>query len=367
MRYKVLYVVNIPSPYRVNYFNELGKKCDLTVIFERSSSNERDSSWKHYRFDGFNGIVLNGIPTGVDSALCPQIVRFLQETYDYIIIMSSSTPTGIIAINYMKYKKIEYYLECDGGFPKDGKGIKERIKKFIISGACGYFSPSAMGDKYFEMYGALGKQIYRYPFTSIYASQILDMPTSQSQKFEIRNELSIEAKVMLLSVGQFIYRKGFDILIEASEILGEEVDIYIVGGEPTEEYKQLVDKKKISNVHFEGFKDKEELTRYYRASDIFVLPTREDVWGLVINEAMAYGLPIVTTDMCIAGQELVDNSNGALVPVDDSISLANEIVKLVRENNLEILGKKSLEKIKEYTLENMVQSHVEMFNYLRRA
>ena len=53
------------------------------------------------------------------------------------------------------------------------------------------------------------------------------------------------------------------------------------------------------------------------ASDLFVLPTREDIWGLVINEAMSFGLPIITTRKCIAGTELItDGENGYLLEAD---------------------------------------------------
>ena len=64
------------------------------------------------------------------------------------------------------------------------------------------------------------------------------------------------------------------------------------------------------------------------AADAFVLPTREDIWGLVINEAMAYGLPVVTTDRCNAGLELIKNNvNGYVVHVDDKGELAKKLQK----------------------------------------
>ena len=55
---KILFLTNVPAPYRVDFFNELGKMCQLTVLFEKDSSDERDRSWKKYRFENFEGIVL---------------------------------------------------------------------------------------------------------------------------------------------------------------------------------------------------------------------------------------------------------------------------------------------------------------------
>ena len=95
-----------------------------------------------------------------------------------------------------------------------------------------------------------------------------------------------------------------------------------------------------------------------QAVDVFVLPTREDIWGLVINEAMAYGLPIVTTDRCVAGVELVENGvNGYVVPVEDETALADSL-KRVLSGDTAAMGSASLEKIRGYTIENMAKAHV---------
>ena len=57
---KILWLTNIPSPYRVGFFNELGKKTELTVAFEREFSDARDDIWKQYSFDTFEGQFLSG-------------------------------------------------------------------------------------------------------------------------------------------------------------------------------------------------------------------------------------------------------------------------------------------------------------------
>ena len=62
------------------------------------------------------------------------------------------------------------------------------------------------------------------------------------------------------------------------------------------------------------------------AADVFVMPTREDIWGLVINEAMAYGLPVVSTDKCIAALELVKNGrNGYIIPPNQPKEIAQKV------------------------------------------
>lgn len=359
---KVLYMVNVPAPYMVNYFNELGKYCDLTVIFEKSTSSERDKSWKDYNFVNFKGIILKGISTAVDMAFCPQVIKYLKrDKYDFIISSAMATPTGILAIMYMKFRKIPFYLESEGGFAKSGRGIKENLKKFIMRDAKGYFSTTPIGDDYFITYGADPKKIYKYPFTSLYQKDILRQPLTSCEKRQLRDKLNIKEEKVIVSVGQFIYRKGFDLLIEASKRLNNEVGIYIVGGIPTQEYLEQKEKLNAQNVHFVGFKRKDELAEYYMASDLFVLPTREDIWGLVINEAMSYGLPVITTDKCIAGMELVDDSNGRIIPSGEVDKLADAIIELLKYGDLYEMGRKSLDRIEWYTFESMAKVHMDFY------
>ena len=96
-----------------------------------------------------------------------------------------------------------------------------------------------------------------------------------------------------------------------------------------------------------------------------MLPTREDIWGLVINEAMAYGLPVITTERCVAGLELIENGvNGYVVPVEDAAALAEKI-NAVLSADLHQMGEASLEKIRPYTLENMAKTHAEILESRR--
>ena len=362
---KVLYLTNIPSPYRVAYFNELGKKCDLTVIFEKDSSTERDESWKKYVFEEFRGIILTGISVRTDAAFCPNIISYLRRNqYDHIIITNIASPTGILAVAWLKLWKIPYSIEGDGAFAGNGKGVKEKIKKWIISSAIKCFSTSKEHDKYYLTYGADEKRLYRYPFTSVFAKDILQKPIEDAEKQNVKRTLNVKEEKMILAVGSYIPRKGFDLLIKAMTSLPSNWGVYLVGGEPTEEYKKLKDDLKLKNLHFVGFKKSEELKQYFTAADLFVLPTREDIWGLVINEAMAYGLPVVTTDRCIAGLELIrEDYNGTIVKHNDVNALQDGIKKLVEDAEYrKICASNTLKTIREYTIEKMVDAHIKVWN-----
>lgn len=359
---KVLFLTNIPSPYMVDFLNEFGKLCELTVIFERENSGVRDASWNKWKADNFTGIILKGIPVKVnedldDQAFCPQIVKYINKSYDRIIVANPCTPTGIIAILYMKLRKISYGIQSEGGFPKDGKGMKEALKKSIMGKATFYLSTADMGDRYFITYGADASRIFRYPFASLYEREVLDSPVSLEEKKLIREELCIPYEKVLLSIGRYIPVKGFDVLMEAFQGMDDSVGMYIIGGKPTDEYLGLKERYGLKHLHFVDFLDKSEIKKYYMASDIYLFNSRGDTWGLVINEAMAFGLPIVSSDQCYAALALIeDDRNGYIVPVDNVKEFKEKIIYLMKHLEVcEKMQKNNLEKAKEYTMEEMAK------------
>ncbi|WP_158217614.1 glycosyltransferase family 4 protein [Lottiidibacillus patelloidae] len=352
---RVLFLVNIPAPYRVDFFNELGKLCDLTVLFESGESIEREQSWLSNNFINFKAIFLKGIKIK-NSTLSFDVIKYLKKNlFDIIVIGGYSTPTGMLAIEVLKLKKIPFILNSDGGILSNESNIKFMIKKHFISSASYWLSTGKKTNEYLVNYGADEGNIYIYPFTSLSEKDLLKSTLDKLTKKKYKENLSIDYDKCILSVGQVIHRKGFDVLLNSISRIPKEIGVYIIGGIPPEEYLKIVHELSLSNVHFLSFKSKNELKKYYMASDLFVLPTREDIWGLVINEAMAHGLPVITTDKCNAGLELVkDFDNGYLVQVDNSDTLANKIEKILYDDIVsERMAIRSLKKIRRFTIENM--------------
>lgn len=369
---KVLFLTNIPSPYRVDFFNELGKYCDLTVLFEKQTSSERDSSWNNYKFENLNGIFLRGISISTDSALCVGLGKYIKSgNYDVIICSNFSSPTGIFSVLMMKLKKIPYFLEADGGAPKNGNGFKEWLKKRIIPGANGYFSTSKPCDNYFTFYGADAENLYRYPFTSLFNADILKQPLSTFKKASLRSELGIKEQKIIVSVGRFSYLngygKGYDTLLKVCENLPENVGVYIIGDEPTDEFKEFKKSKKLNHLHFLPFKLKNELFKYYRAANLSVLLSKGEAWGLVINESMANGTPVIATDACVGATEIIEHGvNGYIVPVSSPEAVEKCISDYFSSNERqEEMSAAALETIKNYTIENMAKAHIDAFQNLR--
>lgn len=359
---KVLFITNIPSPYRIDFYNELGKYVNLTVLFEAKTAEGIKFNWNIDEIKNFIPIFLkegNIQEKKVDWG----ILKYIKgNEYDNIIVTSYSYFTEMVALIFLKIKRIPYFLESDGGLIRRENKFKRAYKRFLIANAEGYFSPSKSSDDYLNFYGAKSESIFRYRFTSLHEKDILKKIPNESEKMDLRKKLGIKDKRVILSVGRFIYSKGFDVLLNACKGLSNDICVYIVGGEPTKELLKLKNKFKLDNIYFEGFKSKSELEEYYKASDLFVLPTRDDIWGLVINEAMAYGLPIITTDKCVAGLELVEGcKNGYIIHSDDSGKLTEKINEILYDKVLiNKMSKESLNRIQSYTIEKMVARHLEV-------
>ena len=353
---EVLYITNIPSPYRVEFFNQLGEKVKLTVCFERVSATNRKQSWLTSQNKTYDTIILKGVNYREDSCISFEIIKYINRYRKNVIIVANYTsPSCIIAILYMKMKKIPFIITADGGFIKKDRWFNKKIKTFLMSAATHWIVSGEKTKEYVCHYGAKKDKVCIVPFTSLKKSDILDLPLSNDEKCVLKEKLKMSVdKIYLLFVGQIIERKGVDILNEIAEQLSDDYCVMVAGG-TKENYLDTFNCQPSERISFLGFLQKEELKEYYEAVDIFIFPTREDIWGLVINEAMSYGLPIITTNACIAGIELLKNGyNGYLVRTDDIEGYIQAINSLKSAFARKQMGEKAIEIIKDYTIENMV-------------
>jgi glycosyltransferase involved in cell wall biosynthesis len=334
------------------------------VLFSDRKENQhhRSSSWFVTGEGNFQWVQLEKCVYSRNGRhLCVDVLKWLNKDWDEIVVTSYSCPTVILAMAYLRIRGIPFWMEVDGGLIRQDSGLKYAFKRLLVSAPSRWLSSGKTATEYLVHYGAKREAVQEYPFSSLHETDILQQPVSAEEKQALKAQLGMSGKTMILTIGQFVPRKGFDILLQAAAQLTDDVEIHIVGGEPTQEYQDLCEKLGLTNICFDGFMKKDRLIRYYKAADLFVLPTREDIWGLVINEAMAYGLPVITTDRCVAGLDLVENGvNGYLVPVNDPDQLAEKIQRALSENLVE-MGRCALEKIRPYSIENMARVHMRIF------
>jgi glycosyltransferase involved in cell wall biosynthesis len=144
---------------------------------------------------------------------------------------------------------------------------------------------------------------------------------------------------IVLSVGRLVPKKQPELLLRAFESVRKVVpcSLLIVGsGQSEDALRAAVAERAIPDVRLLGFRNQSQITEAYAASDIFVLPSKEhETWGLVVNEAMNFGLPIVATDKVGAGTDLVsDGSNGYIVSAYDPAPMAQRLGELLLNQKL---------------------------------
>lgn len=362
---RVLFCTNLPSPYRVAFFNKLGSHCELTVCYERRNAANRDAKWQAEQAGNFREVYLPLKPMGEESGVGNAMRRFIRDNpFDRVILSNYNSPACMEAIAWCRLKKIPYCMEYDGGLFKRDRLPLRLLKQWLLKPAQTHYSTCDGHISYLKSLGIDSRRIVKYPFSSLTQQDMeQNAPCSPQQKAALRQQLGIKEQVVVLAVGQFIHRKGFDVLLESARWLPGSIGVYFVGGEPTEEYLRLQKEYGLNNVHFVGFRGKQQLAKYYSSADVFVLPTRQDVWGLVINEAMSFGLPVITTDHCAAGLELIQNGiNGYVLPVDDVQALADTLCGLcANPKTIEAMGRSARETILPYTVEAMASAHLEDF------
>lgn len=164
---------------------------------------------------------------------------------------------------------------------------------------------------------------------------------------EFKTKLGAKGLVYFYS-GQMVPRKGVKELLTAwrdyTTIVGKDnVTLILVGeGLHLDEYKKM--SSPLENVHFEGRVDYDEIHLYYSASDIFIMPTLEDNWSLVVPEAMSFGLPIITSIYNGCWPELVTNENGWVIDTLNHKKFIDTLLESYKSKDL-LKGKGKISKI----------------------
>ncbi len=185
------------------------------------------------------------------------------------------------------------------------------------------------------------------------------------ERGKVRRELGIEENsVVVTCVAEFIKRKNHEFLLEAWKSLREKTKnatLILVGeGELRKKLENKVKMQNLNNVMFLGFR--KDIPRILQATDIAVLPSKQEGLPKAIMEAMASGIPVVATDVR-GSRDLVDNGvTGFLVKLGDVKDFANKLLILIENPDLrKQMGNAAREKIKEYSLEKVLEEMKEIY------
>jgi len=369
---KVFLLHNIIAPYRLPVFEELNKKLDLTVYFCHRKSKDRlwDTSLKGYRFKYY---ILPHIKLGPFISNYNLFFKLLPSHYDVYIVCENAYETLFSVLIVLIIAKVfrkpliiwsEHIItefskkESESSLLKKiGNKVLKFYRKFLYKNTDAFIAYSRKAKEFLLKNRVLERKIFTGRQT---------MPHEQVIKVNIsKSDTEYKNKQIILTVSYLKKMKGIEYLIQAFNELKLELEnaiLIIIGvGEEEKRLKSLAQDNK--DIYFIGYKNGIEKSKWYAIADLFVLPTLHDAWGLVVNEAMYFGLPIITTTA--AGCSEIIKDNGFIIPPGDKVKLKEAVKKILTNQELKKkMGQRSKEYSRIYTIEGATSPFINAINFV---
>lgn len=314
---KVYFNQNIVSPYRLPLFEKLEEDYGVTVWFHRHDSEKREWEAELDKYS-FDHRILKGKKLGPLVLNPGFFFRLLTREFDvYFINENPSTFLQSFAILLnakLRGKPVVVWSEAidtekSRELPdspvrkvpvKLWRGFKESYRRILYRYSDRFVAFSQMAKDFLEKRGVPEEKIETQ--VQVMPEQLLPEPEDHDL------EEKYKGNKVILSLGYLEERKGVQDLIEAfRQVEDENYRLVIAGKGP---YEDELRKKAGGDerIEFVGYLSDQEKANYFDAADLFVLPTHHDPWGLVVNEALNYGTPVVTTEAA-GSKELLDEEN----------------------------------------------------------
>ena len=253
---------------------------------------------------------------------------------DFAVINGYVGTEQVIAIKYCKKNKIPYAIESDTQLNIPSNPIKALLKKLYLKNLlandyCYGFPGGTLQKENLVYYGIPEEKDFIMPM-SVSLKRLLDEKSRLPEKGELKRELGIESKRTFLFVGRLEEVKNVSLLIEAFGRIKQtykDTALIIVGdGSLRAELEKQAEV--IDDVIFAGYTVFPEIVKYYKTADVFVLPSSYEPWGLVVNEAMIMGLPVIVSSDVGCRVDLIDNNeNGFVFESGNSVDLTEKMQK----------------------------------------
>lgn len=307
MEYDYLYVTNLAAFYKINLLNRIAKQKKILVIFINYGKEKRN-------LDFFSGNI----------------------QFEYYSLTNSSTLAKLYELYIViKNKKFKEFIL--GGWDSIIMwfllAFPPKIKKSVIVESS-YLESKTTGIK------ALFKKIFLYRIYKAYVPGKSNRKLLDSLKFK---GIIIETKGVgifniipqppynpikivknFLYVGRLSSEKNLTFLIKKFNERPH-LHLNIVGFGPLErDLKQIAN----SNIHFLGAINNKDLYKVYQENDVFILPSISETWGLVVEEALNNGLPVIVSNKVGCAEEIVNTQNGLIFDVNDYKSFNKCILEI---------------------------------------
>jgi glycosyltransferase involved in cell wall biosynthesis len=243
------------------------------------------------------------------------------------------------------------------------RALRQTLMRFFYNCLCSACLPIGSRNREFYLaHGVPRERLFTVPYTVDNEYFIRASESFKSRGGEVRAELGLPVdRPLILFASKLVNRKRPQDLIAAFQRLyqqGSGAALALVGsGDLEHTLRAHVAAYHLPDVFFFGFRNQSELPKFYAVADVFVLPSEDEPWGLVINEAMCAGLPIVASQPIGAVADLVkDGYNGFTFPVGDVVQLAAHLATLLSDASLrKQMGANSLALIRLWDLDSCVE------------
>lgn len=360
---KLVIVTEIIAPYRIPIFNALAqpKEIDLHVVF----LSENDSTlrqWRVYkdeikftyqvlpswrqRFGRHNILINRGLRSALNR-LKPDVI--LCGGYNYLASWT--------AAYWAQRHRVRFFLwsESTAFDLRRRHCVVEFMKMRFLRLCTGFVVPGGSSLNYLKEMGIHESRIVTAPNAVEIALFSRLAAAARRDESRVRSRWRLPERYFLYA-GRLVKAKGiFDLLDAYAQLqpqLRSEFGLVFVGdGSDAHELEKRASKISPGNIKFLGFLHREELPEAYALADALIFPTHSDPWGLVVNEAMACGLPVIATDVAGCTLDLVqDGWNGFVIPARNvsRLALAMEALAGDPQKRLE-MGRRSWERVNQYS------------------
>lgn len=368
MKYRLGVLLHHPIHYHAPLMRELAKdpEIDLRVFFcfdhgvRQSHDREFGTSytWDIPLLEGYEHEFLrNWSPwpstAPIKGVFNPGIWQAIRRgSFDAFLVHGYVSPTVWLAVATAKSHRTKVFLRGESTllYPRSAAVllVKRLALRVLFSAVDCFLTIGSQNARFYGAHGVPNEKMALTPYCvdngSLFAAREADPGAGEG----VREGLGIgSADPVILFVGKLIERKRPADLIRAYELILADhprATLILVGdGAQRASLEAEVMRRGLDRVHFVGFKNRTEISEYYACADVFVMPSVHDPWGLVINEAMCFSLPIIASSLVGSVDDLVhEEENGFVFPAGNVERLAASLKRLVDDPDLRRrMGEKS--------------------------
>jgi glycosyltransferase involved in cell wall biosynthesis len=333
----------VRGPYWQPLFKEFSRLFPNTVIFTGNWPGYLrgyEESFTVQQLGGFKLVALKRTETGAyigfiraPASILPELRKFRPS----VIFTCSFTIWTLYALIYKSFSRCRVVGVYDGASPSTAflhSAIRLRLRRTLGRFLDAVITNSQAGERYLrDVLRIPESRILRHPYQ-------VPEPGALCSGQDGDSPLKLNSRPVFLFVGSLITRKGWRYLLEAAARLVQRgmdsFSVVLAGeGEERQDLLRMVAALRLESiVHLMGQMRYEDLGALFLASDVFVLPTLEDVWAVVVLEAMAFGKPVLCSKYAGARELVQHGVNGFVFDPYNVDELAGYMERFIREPGL---------------------------------